>query len=338
MTPAGDAATPPAPEPPRPEAARPGRIEALDVARGVALATMAVYHFSWDMKWFGFVDWPVDSHPAWRGFAMAIAGSFLFLVGIGLTLAHGKGLRPAAALRRIARIALAAAAISLATHVALGDQYVRFGILHAIAAGSLLALPFVRLPVAVTLAAAIAAALLPGLVALDFPGDAWFAWTGLVADPPLSVDYVPLLPWLAAILAGIAAARLAAAGGLPETLAAWPARGRAARIAALAGRHSLAVYLLHQPVLFGTLWLAASAGLAPDPTEKAFIEQCSATCSLSGEPAGCAAACSCTLRSLQADGTWRALLDRPDDPGLSAVLNDRYGQCLSRSGSPGGGT
>lgn len=307
-----------------------GRIDALDVARGIALATMAVYHLSWDMKWFGVVDWPVDSHPAWRGFAIAIAGSFLFLVGIGLALAHHDGLRIGPALRRAARIALAAAAISLATYFALGEQYVRFGILHAIAAGSLAALPFVRLPVVATALAAALAAALPLLVSLDFAGDGWLAWTGLVARPPLSVDYVPLFPWLAAILAGIIAGRIAIARGVPARLRQWRTKGRTSRTLALAGRHSLLVYLAHQPLLFGAVWLAVTAGLTPDRTSTAFVEQCTATCSLSGEASGCEAACACTLRSLRSDGIWQDLLERPDDAELSAALNDRYGQCRSR--------
>ena len=307
-----------------------GRIDALDVARGIALATMAVYHLSWDMKWFGVVDWPVDSHPAWRGFAIAIAGSFLFLVGIGLALAHHDGLRIGPALRRAARIALAAAAISLATYFALGEQYVRFGILHAIAAGSLAALPFVRLPVVATALAAALAAALPLLVSLDFAGDGWLAWTGLVARPPLSVDYVPLFPWLAAILAGIVAGRIAIARAVPARLRQWRTKGRTSRTLALAGRHSLLVYLAHQPLLFGAVWLAVTAGLTPDRTSTTFVEQCTATCSLSGEASGCEAACACTLRSLRSDGIWQDLLERPDDAELSAALNDRYGQCRSR--------
>ena len=70
-----------------------GRMDALDVARGLALLAMAVYHLSWDLRWFGLVDWPVDSSRGWRIFAGLIAGSFLVLVGVGLVLAHGRGIR-----------------------------------------------------------------------------------------------------------------------------------------------------------------------------------------------------------------------------------------------------
>lgn len=308
-----------------------GRIDALDVSRGLALATMAVYHFSWDLKWFGAVDWPVDSGLGWRIFAMSIAASFLFLVGVGQVLAHRSALRLDRALLRAGKIALAAAAISLATYFALDDQYVRFGILHAIAAGSLLALPALRAPLWLVGGLALVALALPRLVSLNFPGDAWLVWTGLIADPPLSVDYVPLLPWMAAILAGIVAGRLALASGLFARLAARTAQGPATRLAALAGRHSLLVYLAHQPILFGLVWTAATLGLTPDRTAETFVEQCVQSCTVTGEEAACRSTCSCTVEALRADGTWEALLARPEDPGFNDLLAERYRMCRSQA-------
>ena len=37
-------------------ARKPGRrLTRLDVARGVALVAMAIYHFTWDLEFFGYV-------------------------------------------------------------------------------------------------------------------------------------------------------------------------------------------------------------------------------------------------------------------------------------------
>lgn len=301
------------------------RLDGLDVARGLALLAMAVYHLSWDLRWFGLVDWPVDSGLGWRIFAGLIAGSFLVLVGVGLVLAHGQGIRWRKALLRAGRIALAAAAISLGTWLALDEQYVRFGILHEIALGSLLALPALFLPPLVILALAALIAVLPHAVTLSFTGDSWFTWTGLVGYAPPSVDHVPLAPWFAAILAGVAAARLLVGTRAWRRLTAWHASGRPARALAFAGRHSLAVYLLHQPILFGTVWTLVHLGLVADPAREAFLDQCRMACIASspGQEATCAAACRCTLDAFTTA--------TPAELDVNAVFN----QCRREAGLPG---
>ncbi|MCA1300665.1 heparan-alpha-glucosaminide N-acetyltransferase [Stappia indica] len=315
------------PVPERKSAATP-RLDLLDVARGLALLTMAVYHLSWDLAWFRLVDWPVSSGPGWRLFAALIAGSFLFLVGVGLVLAHRRKIQWRKATIRLARIALAAAAISAATHLALGDQYVRFGILHAIAASSLIALPFVRLPVPVTLGAAALAAALPRLLPGVLGDSPWLLWTGLTGAPPAAVDYVPLLPWLAPVLLGVAAARLALARpGLIEGLGRWQTHARWSRLAAFAGRHSLIVYLLHQPVLYASVWLVVATGLTPDRTAREFVEECVLSCTFTMEEAACQRVCACTLEALRRDGTWAALLQSPTDPALTREMQARFGIC-----------
>ncbi|SDU28591.1 DUF1624 domain-containing protein [Stappia sp. ES.058] len=308
---------------------RPRRLDVFDITRGIALLAMAVYHLSWDLSWFSLVDWRVSSDPAWRGFAISIAASFLFLAGVSLALAHENGIRWRPALWRIARIALAAAAISVGTYFVLGDEFVRFGILHAIAAGSLVALPFVLAPPLPTLAAALAVFLLPRHVAVSFPGDQWLMWTGLTEDPPLSVDYVPLFPWLAAILAGIAAVKLLRGRTPWSLLAGIRAKGAFSRTMAFAGRHSMIVYLLHQPILFGSVWAVVALGLVPDASDRAFLDQCAASCSLASEADDCTQVCSCTLDAMRDDGSWGRLLDAPRDPALNDLLSQRYGACAA---------
>ena len=91
------------------------RIEAIDVARGVALLAMATYHFSWDLEFFGYLEPGTTAHGALKIYARCIASSFLFLVGVSLFLAHGNGIRRRSFLIRFAMVAGAALAISLVT-------------------------------------------------------------------------------------------------------------------------------------------------------------------------------------------------------------------------------
>ncbi|MCU0853566.1 MAG: DUF1624 domain-containing protein [Rhodobacteraceae bacterium] len=241
-------------------AAPPGtsRIVALDVARTAALVGMGVFHFTWDLEFFGYVTPGTTLQGGWAIFARLVASSFLFLVGVSLVLAHGNGIRWPGFLRRLAMIAGAAALITAATAYAVPHAFIFFGMLHSIAVASVLGLAFLRAPLWLILAAALAVWSLPDLAGSPAFDTRWLAWTGLAATPPASFDFVPVTPWFAATLLGIAVARLAEDTGLWTRLRAQEP-GPFLRAAAWPGRHSLAVYLLHQPVLLGLLWLFSRA-------------------------------------------------------------------------------
>ena len=89
-----------------------GRIELLDLARGIALLAMFVYHFAYDLSMFRLIETDIVTEPGWRLFARGIAGTFLTIVGFSLVLATRKGLDLKAYLKRLAMVAGAAAACS----------------------------------------------------------------------------------------------------------------------------------------------------------------------------------------------------------------------------------
>lgn len=230
------------------------RIPALDIARTVALVGMAVYHFMFDLELFGYLAPGTSVSGRWAIFARMVAGSFLFLVGISLFLAHGDGIRWRPFLRRLAVIAAAAALITAATRLAMSDNYIFFGILHSIAAASLLGLLFLKLPAPLTLAAAAAV-----VFAKPYLQNGWFdapilAGLGLTTWPVRSADFVPVFPWFAATLAGIGLARIARGAGLLQRLTQTGEASAFQRIISWPGRHSLAIYLIHQPAMIGLLW------------------------------------------------------------------------------------
>ncbi len=89
----------------------------------------------------------------------------------------------------------------------------------------------------------------PHLVAAA-PFDApHLAFLGLGRTAPQTNDYVPLFPWFGLVLAGVALARYGLPAFTRSGAGTWRAEGRLARGLAFAGRHSLAIYLIHQPVL-----------------------------------------------------------------------------------------
>ncbi|MCY4049962.1 MAG: heparan-alpha-glucosaminide N-acetyltransferase [Gammaproteobacteria bacterium] len=230
------------------------RIQLIDYFRGIALLGMTIVHGAWNLEFFGFLA-PGTSHQTfWAWFAALVAGSFLGLVGVSLHLAHAHGIRWRSWAKRLGIIVLAAGCVTAVTAVVTPDVFIRFGILHMIAAGSILGIGVLRWPGWVILVSAAV------VVVMDFtiPPD-WLEGTasyilGFEAVPPTASDYRPIFPWLASVLFGIGGARILGDIEWWEALGRITFSGRIGRGLLWLGRHSLAYYLIHQPILFGFLW------------------------------------------------------------------------------------
>lgn len=279
------------------------RVSALDLGRGVAVIAMILYHFAWDLSNAGLIGVDVGIDPAWRVFAHLIAGSFLAMVGVSLVLSAQGGLKVEPFLLRLAFIVAGAAAVSLATWFIFPDAFVFFGILHAIAVASVVALPFLRLPAVAALLAAAACFVLPSILAGPAFNAPWLWWLGLSTDSPASVDFVPVFPWLGATLLGVAAAQLALQARPLGYWARAEFRQPLGRGLIFLGRWSLVVYLAHQPILFGIATLAARVLPASADRLAAFQANCERSCRDTGAAAPvCANYCGCVADRLVEQG------------------------------------
>jgi uncharacterized membrane protein len=231
--------------------ARMARIASIDALRGVAIIAMIVYHLCFDLRHFGLVRWDFEHDPAWLAARTVILSSFLLLAGVSAVLARGEPRADARWLKRIATIGVAALAVTAASAVAFPQTFIWFGVLHAIAVALLIARPLIDRP---WLSACTG-------IAIVVAGSTWqhpafdnraLGWIGFMTMKPSTEDYVQLFPWAGTLFIGIAVGH-------------WLVRSRFAPVAPMArapsalhwmGRHSLALYLVHQPVLLGLLWLA----------------------------------------------------------------------------------
>jgi uncharacterized membrane protein len=226
------------------------RIVAIDALRGAAICLMIVYHFAYDLRAYGVTSSDFTHDPLWLSFRAVIVTSFMMLVGVSLVLAEHARASPRHFWRRIAVIAACALAVSAASSLAFPQTFIYFGILHAIAVSSVLVAPLVRRPraaLAVGLAVVIA-----GIVW----SNPWFdprplSWIGFVTTKPATEDFVPLAPWAGVVAIGIAAGDWLTRRRLP----ALAALGRVPRWLQWLGRHSLLVYMIHQPLLLAALWV-----------------------------------------------------------------------------------
>ena len=248
-------------EAPAVETCKSGRIDAVDCARGLALIGMAAYHLTWDLADFRLVSPLLPFSPPMRLLSHTVASAFLALVGVSLALAHRDRLNLPAFSRRLVIVIAGAALVTAASWILFPGQIIWFGILHCIAAASLLALPFVVPPAWTSILAGAAAIGLPFFFHSALFDPPALLWLGLGEALPNTVDWYPLLPWAGIVLVGLGAARLPRVLGRLTSPWRWRAKFGLARAVSFAGRHSLAVYLLHQAVLYPLVWAIAASGL-----------------------------------------------------------------------------
>lgn len=238
----------------------------IDVLRGIAVIMMVVFHASFDLAYFGIWHENVSTGP-WRLLALLTASLFLFLVGVSLSVSGATAratLTPGAFfakyLSRGMFILLLGLGITAVTWFLVPGETIVFGILHLIGVSVMLAPVFLRFHWG-NLAAGIAC-LAAGTVLSGVEGPMWLVWLGVHPFAFASLDYTPLFPWLGAVLLGVFSGQCLYPGGIRRF--ALPSPSFPLReVFIFLGRHSLAIYLLHQPVILvmiGLIWHPAGLG------------------------------------------------------------------------------
>ncbi|WP_050978426.1 heparan-alpha-glucosaminide N-acetyltransferase [Beggiatoa alba] len=230
------------------------RFAFLDASRGVAILLMVIYHFSYDLDYFHFVDWDLYNSPYWIHFRSLIVTLFISIAGISLALACRHTLITTAYLRRLSLLIACALLISIVSYLMFQHRYIFFGILHFIAVASILGLLFVR-RFWLSLSVGVLCLFVGGWVQHPLFNQPSLQWFGLMTHKPRTEDYVPLLPWFGVFLIGIACGEQLQR--LTKTLKRFTQTMQQTGHPLLIwlGKRSLWIYLLHQPLLMGVLWL-----------------------------------------------------------------------------------
>lgn len=243
------------------------RFHELDLWRGLAVVSMVIYHFFFDLNFLGLA--PREMYAGgWLVFQRMIASSFLLLVGISLTISfsHARD-KPFFGvfkkfLKRAGFVMAAALLVTLGTGLFVPEQYVRFGILHLISVSTIIAVPFLFIrPAWITAILGAVSIYFGAFIKTLSVSHPFLLWLGVAYPGFATVDYFPVVPWFGIVLIGIFAGKWMYPDGTrkyhwlsvpstpdnrPQTILAW------------VGRKALWIYLIHQPVLIGVLTVWAS--------------------------------------------------------------------------------
>ncbi|HIQ66883.1 MAG TPA: DUF1624 domain-containing protein [Candidatus Faecousia excrementigallinarum] len=229
------------------------RIWELDVLRGVCILGMVVVHLIYDLQTFFSLPFLADSRlfdliKQWGGVL------FLLISGICVTL----GSHPVRRGLIVFACGLLCSAVTAGMYfLNMADKsiIIYFGVLHCLGVCMLLWPLLKRLPVwalgLLGLGLTVLGLWISGNVVVDFP---WLIPLGLVPGDFASSDYFPLLSNLGFFLVGAFLGKTLYRK--KETL--LPRVNPANPVLAfftLLGKWSLPVYLLHQPVITGLLYL-----------------------------------------------------------------------------------
>ncbi|HAJ38254.1 MAG TPA: hypothetical protein DCL15_21495 [Chloroflexi bacterium] len=251
----------------------------IDAMRGVAIITMIVYHAMWDLWYWGVFPNVVLWEGFWKYWQRFTAGTFLILVGVSLTLVYRRErarrgpdarLFPKFLLRGLKIFGLGMIITLVVTLAGVG--YVDFGILHLIGAATILAYPLLRftwLNLALWGVFSLAGKWLEqfhfdgrwlsiplgSTLFIFFLDGRWLAPFGVTPTRYPAVDYFPLIPWFGVVLLGVWLGNWFYADNrrlipLPDWGDVLPIRGLR-----FLGRHSLLIYMIHQPLILLVLAL-----------------------------------------------------------------------------------
>jgi uncharacterized membrane protein len=221
----------------------------LDIIRGFALLAMIFFHLLWNLDYYGHYELnnEVYNHAHYCPIL------FFILVGVCLVIAAERKTTKQLIFRgtTIFFIGMILTALSL---IFIPERPITFGVLHCIGLSILLTIPLLKLKT-LNIFPAIALVTL-GLILGQFTieNPSLFHLAIGIHRPQMwryTVDYFPLLPWFGFTLLGVSVGNMLYKEGERQFFFPDLSHLKTAKPIQWFGKHSLFVYLVHQPILAG---------------------------------------------------------------------------------------
>jgi len=228
------------------------RIDGLDIFRGFAILAMMIYHFTYDLNHFHIVSLHMNQTLEFRIIRYIIVSMFLLSVGMSLALVHKEKLKWSSIRKRIFTLGLASLTVTITTYMMFPHSWVYFGILHFILIASLITISLLKFPKVLQLFVVLIAV---GTLTKTLHMHGLYAELQIpLSLPTHTEDLLPLFPWIAVVFIGAIIVHY----GLHKTIFTsriFNTSSKFQQILKKMGQHSLLIYLIHQPIIFGAFEL-----------------------------------------------------------------------------------
>jgi uncharacterized membrane protein len=231
----------------------------LDILKTYAISGMIIFHSFYLLDFFNIL-----TNEMYEGslgiLALSVQLSFLGLVGLGLSISANRSKSTKSfqkkQLKRTLVIFLAGSLVSLSTWLFLKEGFVKFGVLQLIALSILILTIFVKNSLFVGFIGLSSYLTFPIINTIDSSNPLTYI-LGFNPKDIIAVDYFPLLKWIPVICVGILIGNLFYKNRSPHKT---KIHNRLLRSFMFLGQHSLAIYLIHVPLIILGLILS---GLLP---------------------------------------------------------------------------
>ena len=240
------------------------RIQFLDALRGICILSMAAYHTMWDCVNIIGVDAPWFNGSFAYIWQQSIGWTFIFLSGFCINLGKKK-------IKRGITVFICGAVVSIVTYFFMPEDIIIFGVLTLIGTCMLITAltekTINKIPPAVGmilnfLLFAIFKNISKGYIGLfnlhltKLPewlySNYFTAFLGMPYSGFRSADYYPLLPWIFLFLTGYFTYKLLESKGISNKMKKTENRRE---LFTFLGRNSLWIYMIHQHLIYGILYI-----------------------------------------------------------------------------------
>ena len=214
---------------------------------------MICYHFYWDLGYFGFTDLRAVTQGVSLLIAQLIGISFITIAGIsGRVLSFSSNFKTKFS-KRISKLIIISAMISLVTFLLDNNNFIFFGILHFLAMCSIFSLILLNVTKSYLLFLFFVLVGAISLSSITFDLPTMVSWLGFNKNPPITNDFYPLFPWLTFYLFGFWIGHIIMnreSRPLENISSIYPLSSKLFKFFEFVGKNSLIIYILHQPILF----------------------------------------------------------------------------------------